>query len=86
MYHVYILRSQKTGRHYIGSTQNLKLRLQQHNENKTRSIRQQGPFKVIYKEECNTLSEARIRELQIKSYKGGEAFKKLIGVSYRPVG
>jgi len=33
---------------------------------------------LIYKEEAENYSEARIREKQIKSYKGGNEFKKLI--------
>lgn len=33
---------------------------------------------MIYREEYNTLLEVRRREQQIKSYKGGNAFRKLI--------
>ena len=41
-------------------------------------------WKVIYKEEFQTASEAKLREKIIKSYKGGNAFKKLIaGIVHR---
>ncbi|MGC9365067.1 MAG: hypothetical protein ACP5FZ_10915 [Fidelibacterota bacterium] len=36
-------------------------------------------MKIVYFERFTSLSEAKLRENQIKSYKGGEAFKKLIG-------
>ena len=36
------------------------------------------PWKIVYTETFKTKSEAYKRELQIKSYKGGNAFKKLI--------
>jgi predicted GIY-YIG superfamily endonuclease len=41
-------------------------------------LKNRGPFKLVYKEEYTTLKEARERERQIESYKGGNAFKKLI--------
>ena len=79
-YYVYVIKSSKTGRHYVGSTKDIKQRLKQHNNNKTRSLKNKGPFQAIHTEQYNTLSEARKREIQIKKYKGGMAFKKLIGV------
>jgi len=35
-------------------------------------------MKVIYTEMCQTKKEAKAREVQIKSYKGGKAFQELI--------
>lgn len=78
MYTVYILRSILNKRYYIGSTSNLELRLRQHNAGKTKSLLKYLPVKVIYSEIYKTQLEAVRRELQIKSYKGGEAFKRLI--------
>ena len=78
MYAVYIIKSLKSGSFYIGSTQNLVKRLKQHNANRTRSLKNRGPFELVYSEEFDNLTDARKRELQIKSYKGGLAFKKLI--------
>ncbi len=42
------------------------------------SVRHRGPFELIYKEEVETKIEAIRREKEIKSYKGGEAFRKLV--------
>ncbi len=78
MFFAYILQSESTGKYYIGSTNNLARRLKEHNGNQTNSLKNKGPFIVIYKEEFNTLAEARGREYKIKSYKGGNAFKKLL--------
>src|SRR3990167_8274650 len=79
MYTVYILTSQKSGHHYIGTTSNIAERLRHHNSGANRSTRNKGPWSVVYSEEYNNKSDAWKREQQIKSYKGGNAFKKLIG-------
>ena len=78
MFYVYIIRSDRTRGYYIGHTKNLKLRLEQHNSNRNRSTKNKGPWKIIYSEGLNTKKEAYRREFEIKSYKSGEAFKKLI--------
>ena len=78
MYCVYILRSLKDHKHYIGYTANLEKRLREHNRGKSISVRQRGPFELLYTEDLRTKIEAIRREKQIKAYKGGEAFKKLI--------
>jgi putative endonuclease len=78
-YFVYILKSLKDGKHYIGYTTNIEKRLKEHNSGKTKSIKHRIPFVLIYTEKCPTIKEAKAREKQIKSYKGGQAFKKIIG-------
>ncbi len=78
MWHVYILKSIKDGGYYIGSTGNIEQRLKKHNAGGTISTRNRRPFELIYKELYHTKSEALIRERHIKSYKGGDAFKKLV--------
>lgn len=84
MYYVYVMRSLKDKRNYIGHTNDLERRLQDHNRGKSKSVRGRGPFELIYSEEVSTKTEAARRENQIKSYKGGEAFKKLIGTFATP--
>jgi putative endonuclease len=68
----------KDGSYYIGVTGNLKKRVEFHNKGLQRSTRSRKPYKLIYYEEFHNKSEALIREKQIKSYKGGEAFKRLL--------
>lgn len=78
MYYAYIIESVAFGSHYIGSCEDPVKRLKRHNSGYTRSLKNQGPFVLIYKEEFKTRAEAYRRERQIKSYKGGVSFKKLI--------
>jgi putative endonuclease len=77
---VYYLRfkNEQTGRYYIGSTNNIKRRLSEHNRGQTLSTRRKGHWILIYQEVFTDKLKAQKREKQIKSYKGGEAFKKLI--------
>jgi putative endonuclease len=78
MYFTYIIRSQKTGRYYVGSTKDVSERLARHNGGKNKSTKPGVPWELVVTEEYQTRQEAYRREFQIKSYKGGEAFKKLI--------
>ena len=78
MFFVYILRSLRDGKYYIGYTKNLEQRIQEHNREKSPSVKNRAPFELAYKERYEERREAAKREREIKSYKGGEAFKKLI--------
>jgi len=78
MFFTYIIKSTTTGRYYIGSTSNIDQRIHSHNLGYTKSLKNKGPFLLVYKECFETRKEAYKREKQIKSYKSGEAFKKLI--------
>ncbi len=80
MYSTYILQNTVSRRFYIGSTNNLERRISEHNRGQTRSTRQKGIWELKYKEKFLTSLEAKRREFKIKSYKGGEAFKKLFAV------
>ncbi|WP_206082229.1 GIY-YIG nuclease family protein [Maribellus sediminis] len=42
-YYLYILQSEKNGRYYVGSTQNVNERLQQHNWSRTPSTKSGTP-------------------------------------------
>ncbi len=77
MFFVYILKSSKDCKYYIGSTENLERRLEEHNRGKTLSTKNRAPFCVVYYEVFYTKIEAINRERQIKKYKGGQAFKNL---------
>ena len=79
MHQTYILKSLGLNKYYIGSTDNLKDRLIRHNSGRNKSTKNYRPWKIIYTESFKTKQEAYKREMQIKSYKGGQAFKKMIG-------
>ncbi|MBU0598432.1 GIY-YIG nuclease family protein [Patescibacteria group bacterium] len=76
MYTVYILKSQKDGRSYVGYSSNLHQRLEAHNSGKVLSTRNRRPLNLLYKEEYATSSEAKAREKWWKSYRGRREMKK----------
>jgi putative endonuclease len=78
MYTVYILKSDTANRYYIGHTADLELRLKQHNAGKVKSTKGFRPWKVSYTEAFDSKGDAFKREMQIKKYRHGEAFRKLI--------
>ncbi|NWG03185.1 MAG: GIY-YIG nuclease family protein [Syntrophaceae bacterium] len=69
-YFLYILRSEPTGSSYVGHTSNLNKRLIEHNRGKSLSTRGKRPWRLIYKEELPTRSEAIAREKYFKSIQG----------------
>ncbi len=66
---VYILRSDTTGRFYVGSTDNLDRRMSEHLRGHSSATRGRGPWKLAHTEEFDTLLEARRREWEIKRWK-----------------
>ncbi|MBK7255132.1 MAG: GIY-YIG nuclease family protein [Ignavibacteria bacterium] len=48
MYFTYIIKSVKTGKLYIGQTNNIENRIWKHNSNKVFSTKNRGPWKLIY--------------------------------------
>ncbi len=77
-YYVYILKSLKDDTLYIGLTNNLKRRLQQHNNGTNFSTKHKIPLILIYKEIACSLVEARKREKYFKSGCGREFIKSNI--------
>lgn len=78
MIDVYILKSIKDGGYYVGISKDVIKRLEEHNNGKTISTKNRRPFILVYKEQFLNYSEARKREIQIKSYKGGNKFRELV--------
>ena len=77
---VYILKSLKDKSYYIGQTKNIQARLIKHNTGQSRFTKKKLPYKIIYVKSYKTRKEAIKREKEIKLYKGGNEFKKLIGL------
>ena len=66
MYAVYILKSFKDKKLYIGSTNNLKRRILEHNLGKVFSTKSRKPFELIYIEIYKSENDARKRESNLK--------------------
>ena len=78
MYYVYVLLSEKDGRFYTGSTNDLKRRLDEHNAGKVESTKRRKPFKLIYYEACIDEKDARKREKYLKSGMGKKYMRNRI--------
>jgi putative endonuclease len=77
-HYVYILKSLKDNKYYIGETANVEARSLFHNTGKQRSTKNRIPFVIVLVEVFETRGDAMKREKEIKSWKGGNSFKKLI--------
>ena len=69
MYTIYILESLKSGKYYVGHTENLENRILRHNAGQVISTRNKDPWKVSYSENFTSKIDANRRELEIKSKK-----------------
>ncbi|EKD47693.1 MAG: hypothetical protein ACD_65C00329G0001 [uncultured bacterium] len=78
MYTVYALRSLSRNYIYVGLTNNLERRLDEHQKGKSRTTKPYKPFNLVLSERYNSRVEARIREKYLKSGCGKEYIKKSI--------
>ncbi len=79
MFHVYVIQSE-TGLRYIGQTEDLPKRLQQHNSGKARYTRRCKSWKVVYQEAYPTRREALFREAELKTTKGRNFLRKTLSL------
>ena len=69
-YYVYILFCKKHVKSYVGLTENVQKRLNEHNSKQSGYTSKYGPWEVIQVEEFETRIEARKREKYLKSAVG----------------
>jgi len=76
---VYVLKFVESGKFYVGSTIDIKRRLNQHRTGHASStIRPGNTFKLVFQQDFATLSEARFAERKIKSWKRKDFIEKII--------
>jgi putative endonuclease len=75
-YYVYILISLKDHKSYIGFSTDINKRLEYHNKGLNTSTKNRRPLDLIYYEAYQNESDARKRELFLKSGRGREVIKK----------
>ena len=80
MFVIYAIYNKQAGKLYIGQTEDLNSRIDEHNKHifKGYTSRFQGLWELIYEESTATRSEALAREKQLKSFRGREFIKKYI--------
>ncbi|HCO93767.1 MAG TPA: endonuclease [Phycisphaerales bacterium] len=86
LYYVYILQSLKTSKLYIGHTDNLARRFEEHNTGRGgKYTRQNGPWKLVHSENHPNRSSAANRERYLKSTRGSQEKKKLASTVKRNI-
>jgi len=70
MYYVYVLRSLKDYRFYVGFTSNLQTRILAHNTGKICSTKFRRPLELVYYEASKKQTDALRREKYLKSTYG----------------
>jgi len=69
MFYVYVLKSRKDSKLYIGLASDLRRRMEEHNNGQTKSIKNRRPFSLVYYEAYLDFQDAKTRELKLKKYK-----------------
>lgn len=75
---VYVLYSLSYKNRYVGSAEKLDIRFKQHNAGKVRYTKGRSHWVIIYKESFPTRTEARKRELFLKSGQGRNFLDNLL--------
>jgi putative endonuclease len=68
MYYVYIIKSCRTNEIYIGFTNDLKRRIDEHNKQQALSTKSKTPWHLIYYEAYTSEKDAILRENGLKHY------------------
>lgn len=75
MFYVYVLKSKKDERLYIGYTSNLRKRFQEHNSGLNTSTKNRIPFSLVYYEAYRSIEDAKVREKRLKHFQN--SYKEL---------
>ena len=79
MYSVYVLRSLKNGKRYVGLTAGAVTdRLRQHRSGSSQWTRRNGPFELVYTEHFPDRTSASAKERFLKSGHGRDLLNQLI--------
>ena len=77
-YRVYVIQNRER-KFYIGLSDDVRRRLNQHNIGSSTWTRSRGPWVLIWESAEMNLSQARKLELLLKRQKGGHGFYRIIG-------
>ncbi len=86
MIYVYVIRSKKDGRFYVGMTQNVDKRLVEHNSGRTKSTKGFIPWELFFYETFPDRESARKREKYLKSGFGKQWIKEKYKRSHSSAG
>ena len=77
MFHVYVLKSRKTGRRYVGSCEDLEIRVKRHNLGHSKATRHGVPWALVHSETFSNRADATKRERYYKSDRGRDELDQL---------
>ena len=77
-YYVYVLRSLKDAKFYIGYTTGLRKRLEEHQDGLVTSTRPRAPFELIFFEAYRNKYDAIRREKHLKTSKGKTTVRQML--------
>jgi len=80
-YFVYILKSLKDESYYVGSTQDLKSRLERHNRGRSKYTKAKRPWELVYWEKHQDRAAAMEQEREIKARKSKNYIESLVRTS-----
>lgn len=86
MAYVYILKSKRDGRYYVGSTLDLEKRLRHHKSGCTPSTKRFGEVGLVCKQFYASLKDARMVEKKLKALKRRDYLEKIITDGYIKLG
>jgi putative endonuclease len=77
VYYVYVLKSELTGRRYVGSCEDLEDRLHRHNSGQSKASKHGVPWILIYYEAHPSRAAAVARERYFKTGRGRDELDRL---------
>lgn len=83
MYYVYVLKSIKNNKLYVGRTEDLKKRISKHKSGKAWTTKRMLPIKLVFYEAFLDKEDAIRRERYFKTSKGKSSLKQIIRESLR---
>ena len=75
MHYVYAIQSSRDKKFYVGSTNDLKRRVKQHNDGLVPATKRRRPLKLVYYEACISKNDAIRREKYLKTAWGKRYIK-----------
>ncbi len=76
MHYVYVIKSLRDGKLYVGHTNNLAKRFKEHNQGLVTATKNRRPFQLLYYEASNLKKDAIKREKSLKTSFGKAYLKR----------
>jgi putative endonuclease len=77
MFHVYVLKSQKCGRRYVGFCENLETRIRRHDLGRSNGTHHGVAWILVHSENCSNRAEPTKKEKYYKSGRGRDELDQL---------